>query len=125
MIYCDEGTRRKLFALIEADILREADRSVAGCGVDLWRILVLSVLKRGLGCDFDHLQELANQHSTLREMLGHGAGGMDDFYYERRYIMNNVALVPVAVLREINRLVVSTGHEVSRKLAWRKVGRAM
>ena len=44
----------------------------------LWRILVLGVLKQGLGCDFDRVQELANQHRTVRRVSGSwrvGAGG--------------------------------------------------
>ena len=40
-------------------------------GVDLWRVLVLAILKQGLGCDYDRLQELTNWRQTLREMLGH------------------------------------------------------
>ena len=31
----------------------------------MWRILVLGVLKQGLGCDFDRLHNLANHHETV------------------------------------------------------------
>ena len=31
---------------------------------------VMGVVKQGLGCDFDRLHELVNQHMTLREFLG-------------------------------------------------------
>ena len=39
-----------------------------------WAILVLGVLKDGLGCDYDRLRELANEHMTLRQMLPHPLG---------------------------------------------------
>lgn len=48
-------------------------------GNDLWRVLVLAILKQGLGCDYDRLQELANRRQTVREMLGYS----DGFYAER------------------------------------------
>ena len=58
-----------LFSLLEEHIGPGTDRHV-GRGMALWRILVMGVLKQGLGCDFDRVQELANQHRTVREFLG-------------------------------------------------------
>ena len=52
----------------------------------LWRILVMGVLKQGLGCD--RVQELANQHRTVREFLGHGAFAQDEVY-QLQTIMDN------------------------------------
>ena len=43
-------------------------------GKDPWRVLVLAILKQGSGCDYDRLQELANRHQTVREMLGRSEG---------------------------------------------------
>ena len=39
-------------------------------GMDQWSILVLGTLRLGLNADYDRILELANQHKTLREMLG-------------------------------------------------------
>jgi hypothetical protein len=36
-----------------------------------WQILVLGVLRLGLNADYDRIQELANNHFTLRQTLGH------------------------------------------------------
>jgi len=38
--------------------------------MDQWSILVLGALRLGLNADYDRILELANQHGTLREMLG-------------------------------------------------------
>lgn len=37
--------------------------------MDVWRVVALGVLKQGLGCDYDRLQEFANHHGTVRQML--------------------------------------------------------
>ena len=71
-IWCDEALRARLFVLLDEHILPEADRTVGRPGMDLWQILVLGVLKQGLGCDFDRLHDLTNHHQTIRAFLGHG-----------------------------------------------------
>ena len=43
-------------------------------------ILVLGTLRLGLNADYDRIQELANQHRTLRAMLGHGPLTADKDY---------------------------------------------
>ena len=40
--------------------------------MDQWSILVLGTLRLSLNADYDRIQELANQHRTLKMMLGHG-----------------------------------------------------
>ena len=84
-------------------------------GMELWRILVMGVLKQGLGCDFDRLHELVNQHRTVREFLGHGAFSQDDTY-ELQTIIDNVYLLTPELLSEIGQLVVESGHAVARKM---------
>jgi IS5 family transposase len=39
--------------------------------MEQWKILVLGVLRLGLNADYDRIHELANQHRTLRQILGH------------------------------------------------------
>ena len=81
LIYTDPDTRKELFELLEAHIRPDTDRSVGRPGMEMWRILVLGVLKEGLNCDFDRLHNLANEHRTIRKMLGHGMDGIDNTYY--------------------------------------------
>ena len=40
-------------------------------GMEQWKILVLGVLRLGLNTDYDRIHELANNHNTIRQMLGH------------------------------------------------------
>ena len=113
-LYTHKQTREKLFSLLEEHILPGTNRNVGRPGMELWRILVMGVLKQGLGCDFDRLHELVNQHRTVREFLGHGAFSQGDTY-ELQTIIDNVYLLPPELLSEIGRLVVESGHAVARK----------
>ena len=78
-IYTDPQIRQRIFSLLTEQVRPGINLKMGRPGKDLWRVLVLAVLKQGLGCDYDRLQELANRRQTVREMLGHS----DGFYAER------------------------------------------
>ena len=83
-------------------------------GMDLWQILVLGVLKQGLGCDFDRLHDLTNHHQTIRAFLGHGDFD-DKTRYEYQTVVDNVSLLTPELLSAVGRLVVESGHKVAKK----------
>ena len=75
-IYSHRELRDEVFAILREVIPRHADGKRASDalgrpGMEQWKILVLGVVRLGLDADYDRLQELANQHKTLRQMLGH------------------------------------------------------
>ena len=113
-IWSDEALRARLFALVDEHVLPETDREVGRPGMELWRILVLGVLKQGLSCDFDRLHDLANHHETVRAFLGHGDFG-DKTYDEYQTVLDNVCLLTPELLSEVGRLVVESGHAVAKK----------
>lgn len=110
-IYATPALRKRVFdrlwEIVPADIDIERGRS----GMDLWRILVLGTLRVCCNCDYDHLQELANNHMTLRRMLGHGFLEMD-VRYSRQTLNDNLRLFTPETLDGINRIVVAAGHGV-------------
>ena len=57
----------------------------------MWSILVMGVVKQGLGCDFDHLHDLVNEHKTLRNFLGHT--DWDKNLYQYQTLVDNVNLL--------------------------------
>ena len=77
--------RQRIFALLTEQVRPGINLKVGRLGKDLWRELVLAILKQGLSCDYDRLQELANRRQTVREMLGHSNG----FYAERRRVITS------------------------------------
>ena len=123
-LYADEETRTRLFALLEEHMLPGVDRTVGRPGMELWRILVMGVVMQGLGCDFDRLHELVNEHMTLRQFLGH-ADIWDKRKYEYQTVVDNVCLVRPELLAQVGQLIVESGHAVARKNAWRAVARAL
>ena len=113
-LYADEETRTRLFALLEEHMLPGVDRTVGRPGMELWRILVMAVVMQGLGCDFDRLHELVNEHNTLRQFLGH-ADIWDKRKYEYQTVVDNVCLVRPELLAQVGQLIVESGHAVARK----------
>jgi len=91
-----------VFVLLEAEVNPRARMDTGRQGMELWRILVLAILKQGLSCDYDRLAELANEHSTLRQMLGHG---LMEHHYERQTIVDNVRLLSPQLLASISQLL--------------------
>ena len=112
--YLYKDKRGELFGLLESHIRPGTNREVGRPGMDLWRILVLGVLKQGLGCDFDRLHDLANNHRTVRAMLAHGDFA-DDSRYELQTVIDNVSLLRPELLSAVGRLVVDSGHAVAGK----------
>ena len=113
-LYKDKTLRSRLFALLERHILPGTDRRVGRPGMEMWRILVMGVMKQGLGCDFDRLQELVNHHDTIRQFLGH-PDVWDKHHYEYQNLVDNVELLGPELLAEVNSLIVESGHAVARK----------
>lgn len=83
-------------------------------GMAQWNSLVLGVLRLGLKADYDRIQNLANQHKNIRQMLGHG--DWDDVtYYELQTLKDSLRLFTPERLDRINREVVGAGHAALNK----------
>ena len=119
-IHADPELRQRVFAIL-AELLPDrvgaegkASPDTGRPGMAQWRILVLGVLRLGLNADYDRIQELANQHATLRLMLGHGDWA-DASYYELQTLKDNLMLFTPEILDRINREVVRAGHKALKK----------
>ena len=84
---------------------------------DCRHVLVLGVLKQGLGCDFDRLHDLTNHHQTIRAFLGHGDFD-DKTRYEYQTVVDNVSLLTPELLSAVGRLVVESGHKSHLQNSW-------
>jgi len=83
-------------------------------GMQLWKILVLGVLRLNINRDYDRIHELANNHKTIRQMLGHGLFN-DDLEYKLQTLKDNVSLLTPKILNQINEVVVASGHLLVKK----------
>ncbi len=113
-IYSSEEDRNVVLSLLQEVLPEEVDPELGRPGMDLWTILVLGTLRLGLNADYDRIMELANEHQTLRKMLGHGLLD-DDKRYGLQTIRDNVTLVTPEILDLINWIVIQNGHEALRK----------
>lgn len=119
-LYLDPAVRERVFAIL-AEVLPErvdgegpARADTGRPGMPQWTILVLGTLRLGLNADDDRIQELANQHTTLRQMLGHGDWS-DATRYERQTLKDNLRRFTPDLLDRINQEVVRAGHAVLKK----------
>ncbi len=113
-IYCNPEIRGQVFKILEGIIPENTDTDNGRPGMDLWKILVLGTLRLCCNWDYDKLMEIANNHRTLRQMLGHGI--MDqDYNYVLQTLKDNVSLLTPEVLDKINQVVVKYGHKLVGK----------
>jgi len=113
-VWCTPGLREKVFEVLEKIVPVETRADTGRPGMELWKILVLGTLRLNCNWDYDKVQEMANQHGTLRQMLGHAF--LDQSYqYPIQTIKDNVRLLTPEVLDEINQVVVKAGHNLVKK----------
>jgi len=109
-IFTSPELQGRALDILEGVIPQNVDKSKGRPGMDLWNIFVIACLRVNCNCDFDKIQELANQHHSLRLMLGHGI--FDDYGYSLQAIKDNFALLTSPILAQIDQLVVQAGHEL-------------
>ena len=64
--------RKEILDLVAQDV-NDASRHDRGReGLDYWQILVLAAVRLGCNLDYDKLQDLAEQHRALRQIMGVG-----------------------------------------------------
>jgi len=110
--------KAEIFALLEAKIL--AGKQATGrTGMDLWQILVLGVVRLGLDADWDRMEDMANHHVLVRQMLGVPATpwGADAKVFGHQTLRDNVALLDAELLQQINARIAAAGREVFAKKA--------
>ncbi len=92
----------------------EVSSSLGRPGMAQWKILVFGVLRLGLNTDNDRIHDLANNHNTIRQMLGHS--DWDDTHeYSLQTIKDNLKLFTPEVLDQINQEVIKAGHTLVKK----------
>jgi len=129
-IYTNPDLRASVFALLEEVLPRRTGKGLEGMvskdkgrpGMEQWRILVLGVLRLSLNADYDRIHELANQHRTVRQMLGHGLIDDEKEYHLQR-LKDNLRLFTPDILDRINQEVVRAGHLLLKKKAQDLSGR--
>ncbi len=118
-IYITPELREEVFTILAEIVPINEDGESASTdtgrpGMAQWTILVLGVLRLGLNADFDRIHELANQHSTIRTILGL-SNWCDGKKFSLQCIKDNLMLFTPELLDRINQCVVKAGHRLLKK----------
>lgn len=115
-IFITPELNEKIFSILEEKICK-GKKATGRKGMDLWYILVLSIVRHGCNTNWDKLQELANNHITMRKIMGlHSSDFYEDFYeFEYQNILDNVSLLDAETINKINATVVEYGVTLLKK----------
>ena len=103
--------RKQILDLIAADLHQDSRHDVGRPGFDHWQVAVLAAVRMGCNLDYDKLQDLAEQHRALRQIMGIGDWDeKTDFNWRR--IRDNVCLLQPGTIERISHLIVAAGHRL-------------
>ena len=111
-IYSQPKLRDEILRAIAADVNSHSSRKRGRQGMDYWSILVLAAVRLGCNLDYDKLQDLAEQHRVLRQIMGIGDWDQQTRFDWRR-IRDNITLIRPQTLERINHLIVGQGHRLA------------
>ena len=110
-IYGRPELRDELLELVAADVNADSDDDCGRTGLDYWQIIVLAAVRLGCRLTYDRLQDLAEQHRALRQIMGIGQWAADVSFNWRR-IRDNLCLIKPETIEKINHLLVAEGHTI-------------
>ena len=113
-VYGQVSLRRDILELVGKDVNASSSPDRGREGLSYWTILVLAAVRLGCNFDYDKLQDLAEQHRTLRLMMGIG-DWQEEVDFDWRRIRDNLCLLQPATLEKINHLLVAAGHQLAPK----------
>lgn len=110
-IYTTPELRDTILQLVAQDVNAESRRDIGREGLDDWQIVVLAALRLGCNLNYDKLQDLAEQHRTLRHIMG--IGDWDDkTSFNWRRMRNTLCRLSPETIAAIATLIAKAGHEI-------------
>lgn len=114
-VYEDEALRREILRIVGMDVNPDTSRKRGRRGMNYWEITVLAAARLGCNLDYDKLQDLAENHRSLRQIMGIGDWQDDKVDFDWRRIEDNLIKLRPETLKKINQLIVGAGHELAPK----------
>jgi IS5 family transposase len=110
-IYSQPHLRNGILKLVAQDV-NESSRSDKGReGLDYWHITVLAAVRLGCNLDYDKLQDLAEQHRAMRQMMGIG-DWEERIDFNWRRIRDNIALLKPETIEAISHRIVNEAYRL-------------
>lgn len=114
-LYGDVGLRRELLGLVGEDVNPSTSHKLGRRGLNYWEVAVLAGVRLGCNLDYDKLQDLAENHRRLRQIMGIGDWQTEEVDFDWRRIEDNLTKLRPETLKKINDLIVRAGHRLEPK----------
>ena len=115
-IYSEEELRNKIVGLVAQDVNQESRRDCGRQGLEYWSITVLAAVRLGCNLDYDKLQDLAEQHRALRQIMGVG-DWEDDINFSARRIGDNIRLLKAETIEAISHAIIGEAYRLEPEAA--------
>jgi hypothetical protein len=109
-LYRNVPLRQELLRLVGRDVNQDTSRKRGRRGMNYWEIAVLAAARLGCNLDYDKLQDLAENHRCLRQIMGIGDWQAEAVDFDWRRIEDNLIKLRPETLKKINDLIVRAGH---------------
>jgi hypothetical protein len=110
-IYSLPQLRDSILWAIARDVNGTSNAKRGRQGMDYWQILVLAAVRLGCNLDYDKLQDLAEQHRALRQIMGIGDWDQQTTFDWRR-IRDNLTRIRPETIQRINQWIIAEGHQL-------------
>ncbi len=109
-LYGNAQLRRELLGLVGKDVNKSTSHHRGRRGMNYWEIAVLAGVRLGCNLDYDKLQDLAENHRRLRQIMGIGDWQGEAVDFDWRRIEDNLIKLRPETLKKISDLIVRAGH---------------
>ena len=120
-IYSTPKVRDPILKSIARDVNGKSSPKHGRSGLSYWEILVLAGARLGCDYDYDQLQDLAENHRALRQVMGIGDWEGEEETKKKRFdwrrIESNLNLLRPETIQEINQAIVEEGHRLEPEAA--------
>lgn len=119
-VYSQPAVRDSILRAIARDVNGRSSPRRGRPGMSYWEILVLAATRLGCNYNYDQLQDLAENHRALRQIMGIGEWEneeQDKRKFDWRRIASNVYLLRPETIAQINQALIQEGHRLEPEAA--------
>ena len=120
-IYEQHQLRDEILGLVAEDVNEDSRTDCGREGLDYWHIAVLAAVRLGCNLDYDKLQDLAEQHRAMRQVMGVG-DWQEQIDFNWRRIRDNVNLLQPATIESISHHIVDEAYRLNPDAAKKQRG---
>jgi len=113
-VFVTAELHEEVFSILEAKV-KSGKKETVRNGMELWQIMVIGVVRLGLGldADYDRLTDRVNHHILIRQIRGVDGLFLRGKKYSMQSIKDNVRLLDEETLGKINEVVVKAGQRLA------------